>query len=111
MHATDIARALWLIIFKAPLGEIYNVGPDNPVSIKFLVESVAKIAKVNSSDFIEIVSGRIGEDSQYWLDSTKIKSLGYSESISLNDGIIDMLNWAYKYKDSLPKPISFILRA
>jgi len=111
MHATDIARALWLILHKAPLGEIYNVGPKNPISIRELVELVAISANLNPKDFIEIVPGRIGEDSQYWLDSSKIITLGYQESIDLNAGIIDMLNWAHKYKDQLPKPLSFVLRA
>jgi len=111
MHATDIARALWLIMHKAPLGEIYNVGPKNPVSIRELVELVASSANIDPKDFIEIVPGRIGEDSQYWLDSSKIMNLGYTESIDLTSGVIDMLEWAKKYKSHLPKPNKFILRA
>ncbi len=111
MHATDIARALWLMMYKAPLGEIYNVGPKDPVSIKELVELVAISANIDPNDFIEIVPGRIGEDSQYWLDSTKIMALGYNESIDLKTGVIGMLNWAHKYKSQLPQPQNFVLRA
>jgi len=111
MHATDIARALWLIMHKAPIGEIYNVGPKDPVSIKELVELVAQAANLKTEDFIEVVPGRVGEDSQYWLDSSKIIALGYMESIDLATGIMDMLNWAYQYKNELPTPQNFILRA
>lgn len=111
MHATDIARALWLIMHKAPIGETYNVGPKDPVSIKELVELVAITANLQIEDFIEIVPGRVGEDSQYWLDSSKIIALGYKESINLSDGIKDMLDWAHNYKNQLPKPQSFVLRA
>lgn len=111
MHATDIARALWLIMHKAPMGEIYNVGPKDPVSIKELVGLVAISANLKIEDFIEIVPGRIGEDSQYWLDSSKIIALGYKESIDLATGVMDMLDWAYKYKNQLPTPQNFVLRA
>ena len=111
MHATDIARALWLIINKAPLGEIYNVGPKNPVTIKYIVELVASLAKIDFEKFVQIVPGRVGEDAQYWLNSEKIQSIGYSESITLEEGVSDMLDWALKYKNMLPVPSSFVLRA
>jgi dTDP-glucose 4,6-dehydratase len=111
MHATDIARALWLIMYKAPIGEVYNVGPKDPVSIKELVELVAKTANLKTEDFIENVPGRVGEDFQYWLDSSKIISLGYKQSIDLTAGVIAMLDWARMYKNQLPRPQNFVLRA
>jgi dTDP-D-glucose 4,6-dehydratase len=76
-----------------------------------LVELVAQAANLKTEDFIEVVPGRVGEDSQYWLDSSKIIALGYMESIDLATGIMDMLNWAYQYKNELPAPQKFILRA
>lgn len=111
MHATDIANALWIIIHKAPLGEIYNVGPKSPSTIRSLVETVARIASLNVNDFVKVVPGRAGEDSQYWLNSAKIEALGYKETISLDVGIKDMLEWAIKYKKQLPEPENFVLRA
>jgi len=37
LHATDLSRAILLIINAAPFGTIYNVGPDEPIAIRDLV--------------------------------------------------------------------------
>ena len=111
MHATDIARALLIIYNKAQMGETYNVGPENPITIKEIVNKIAIKFNKSLEEFIKITDGRIGEDMQYWLNSDKIKKIGYSESINIDDGIEDMFQWGMKYKSSLPKPDKFILRA
>ena len=59
-----------------------------------------------------MVPGRVGEDAQYWLDSSKIKKdVHWTEEISLEEGIDDMVNWGKKYIETMPVPSKFILRA
>lgn len=113
MHAYDVARAIDLIIERAPLGRTYNVGPKEPVSINYLVELVAKKLNISLDSFVEKVPGRVNEDAQYWLDSSRIeKELGYSESISLEQGIEDMIQWGKKYLNELhDEAFNFVLRA
>lgn len=113
MHARDLAKAIKLIIDRAPPGEVYNVGPESPVTIRAIIEMVAEEMNIPFDRLIKIVPGRTGEDAQYWLDSTKIKNdLGYEETISLRQGIKDMVKWG---KDYLPllhdEPKNFVLRA
>jgi dTDP-glucose 4,6-dehydratase len=113
MHAYDLARAIFMLLEKGRLGEVYNVGPDEPVTIRYLVELVAQKLNLKFEDLAELVPGRKGEDSQYWLDSSKIKSeLGYKETISLEQGVDDMINWGRKYLDLLHDESQvFVLRA
>jgi dTDP-glucose 4,6-dehydratase len=113
MHAYDLAQAIYLIIKKAPLGSLYNVGPDNPVTMRYLVELVAQGLGIPFDELVDIAPGRVGEDAQYWLDSTKIKSeLGYKETITIEQGVQDMINWGKKYIDILhDEPANFTLRA
>jgi dTDP-glucose 4,6-dehydratase len=112
MHAQDLAHAIWLISDKAPFGRLYNVGPELPSTIRSLVELVAEEAGVPFDKLVAMTPGRVGEDAQYWLDSTRIKTeLGYAETIPLRDGIRDMVAWGREYLPQLPPPAEFVLRA
>lgn len=112
MHAQDLAHAIWLMTEKAPLGRLYNVGPELPSTIRHLVELVAEETGVPFGKLAEITPGRVGEDAQYWLDSTRIKTeLGWREQIDLRAGVRDMVAWGRRYRDQLPPPAEFVLRA
>ena len=98
IHAQDLARAIYLVDEKAPLGKIYNVGPKNPVSILEIVEKVARIIGIQMDDLVDIVPGRAGEDSQYWLDSSLInRDIGWEPGISLEKGLEDTVSWGRRY--------------
>ena len=43
---------------------------------------------------VEMVGERLGKDSAYLLDSSKVRdSFGWKDKISLEQGIIDVLGW------------------
>jgi dTDP-glucose 4,6-dehydratase len=112
MHAQDLAHAIWLMTEKAPFGRLYNVGPEEPSTIRHLVELVAEETGVPFEKLVDITPGRVGEDAQYWLDSTRIKTeLGWRERIDLRAGVRDMVAWGRRYLDQLPPPAEFVLRA
>jgi dTDP-glucose 4,6-dehydratase len=112
MHAQDLAHAIWLMTEKAPFGRLYNVGPEQPSAIRHLVELVAEETGVPFERLVDITPGRVGEDAQYWLDSTRIKTeLGWRERIDLRAGVRDMVAWGRRYLDQLPPPAEFVLRA
>ena len=109
----DLARAIDLIIKKAPFGRTYNVGPEQPTSIRYLVDLVAKGLSMDLDQLVDTAPGRTGEDAQYWLDSSRIKNeLGYREAISLERGVQDMIDWGKRYLSLLrDEPMEFVLRA
>ena len=112
LHCRDIANAIYIIAHKGKLGESYNVGTDKPNSIKSIVEKVSKNLEVPFYDMVKITPGRKGEDNQYWLNSDKIKKLGWVQNISLDEGVKDMVDWVKQYsKELLEKETDFILRA
>jgi dTDP-glucose 4,6-dehydratase len=113
MHARDFAKAVFMVLHNARLGETYNIGPDNPVTVRHIVELVANGLNLKFEDLADVLPGRAREDTQYWLDSSKIKSeLGYAETISLEQGVHDMIDWGKKYLDILhDEPRSFVCSA
>ncbi|MEM7429721.1 MAG: GDP-mannose 4,6-dehydratase [Pseudomonadota bacterium] len=113
LNARDLARAIYLICQNAPLGETYNAGTLEPVSMRRLVEIVAEILGLDFDEFAEMRPGRVGEDAQYWLDSSKIKrDLGWEPEIDLHTGIGEMVDWGRQYLELLSDaPQQFVLRA
>jgi dTDP-glucose 4,6-dehydratase len=113
IHARDLARAIYLICEKAPLGEIYNAGPSKPISNHDLIKEVCSQFKIDMNDFCIITDGRMGEDHSYWLDSSFIKNqLGWEQEIGIVEGVGDMINWGRKYLELINKDkITFTLHA
>lgn len=111
MHASDLASAITTAVEKGEPGHIYNAGPDDPVAIRFVVEAIARAAKIPMEDLIEPAPPRANEDHCYWLDSSKLRSLGWSPKIGLIDGAFRMLTWARMNRDALEEPQPFVLRA
>lgn len=112
IHARDLARAIELVASRGTLGEIYNVGPQNPTSIREVVERTSAALGISFSDICEVVEDRLGQDSRYWLDSTKIyNSLGWRPEINWDEGLEEMVNWGRKYGREIKNyPIEYVMR-
>ena len=90
----DVSRATWLIANEAPVGETYHISTDRIISIKALVEMLCERLNKNFSACVEIVGERLGKDSAYWLDSSKLReNLGWHDQISLENGIDQTIKW------------------
>jgi dTDP-glucose 4,6-dehydratase len=104
IHATDLARAIYLVAQKAQLGKVYNVGPKDPVAIRDLVSMTAAEMGLSLEQLCDITPARFGEDWIYWLDSSAIeKDLGWKPEINLKAGVTDMVGWGRKYLDQLAR--------
>jgi dTDP-glucose 4,6-dehydratase len=113
IHARDLARAIHLVATTAPPGAIYNAGPARPISIRALVETVARVMGLPFEKLCEVTGDRLGQDSRYWLDSSAIRrDVGWTPMIGLEEGIRDMVEWGRTYIDELRDwPMDYTLRA
>jgi dTDP-glucose 4,6-dehydratase len=113
IHARDLGRAIHLVSEQAPLGRVYNAGPRKPISIRDLVAKVAEVMEIPFEQLVEITGDRLGQDSQYWLDSSAIKrDVGWEPQVSLDEGIREMVDWGKEHLDYL-RTVStdYVLRA
>jgi len=113
IHNRDLGRAIHLVAEKAPLGVIYNAGPAEPTSIRRVVELCADALGMPFEQLCEVTGDRLGQDSRYWLDSSRIKKdVGWEPQISWEEGLGEMVDWGRKHIDVL-RTLSkdFVLRA
>ena len=99
LHGDDISRAIMLVAKEGRIGETYNVGPPESISIRALVAMIAEMGGKHFEEVAEKAPERTGQDSQYLLDSTKIKALGWRQEVELEDGIFRMVDWILAYPE------------
>ena len=112
IHARDLGRAIHLVAEQAPLGVIYNAGPAQPTSIREVVERCAKALDMPFEQLCEMAPDRLGQDSRYWLDSSRIKEdVGWEPEIGWDEGLAEMVAWGRTYLDQIRDwPTDYTLR-
>jgi dTDP-glucose 4,6-dehydratase len=92
LFVSDHCSAIDTIIEKGNVGNIYNVGSHNEQTNLQIVHSI--LSKMNKSDsLIRFVADRPGHDLRYAIDPSKIRSLGWSDSVPFNEGIKETIEW------------------
>jgi dTDP-glucose 4,6-dehydratase len=84
MHVNDVCRAIRLVIEKGNTNEIYNIGSGQPTQIgdimslaKEFLNSKGSIYGREAADFHKVVQAK-----DFWYDTTKLKNLGFTQTIS-----------------------------
>jgi dTDP-glucose 4,6-dehydratase len=93
LYVRDTAKAIDLVINKAPIGEIYNIAGRNEKENIFIVQKILeKLEKPQS--LIKYVKDRPGHDLRYSLNDDKIREqLSYLESEGLETRLAETIEW------------------
>ena len=92
LHVLDHCRAIDLLIDTASNGEVYNIGGGNDVMNVDLTHQILDgLGKPRS--LIKTVPDRPGHDRRYCLDTTKLRSLGWSPQVPFGDGLRETIEW------------------
>lgn len=111
MHAEDLARAIYVVAREGAVGAVYNAGPDRSVAIREVVEAVARLTNVSADDLIMPAPARAHEDAVYWLNSDRLRGLGWKPVVDLDPGVGRVVHWVKEWLGALGKPQEFVLRA
>ena len=100
----DVSDATLKIAQKGKLGECYHISGYELVSIRELVEMILKRLGKSFAEYVELGPERPGKDTAYTLDSFKIRTeLGWRDTVSLEEGVNDVIKWAERFKGDLAK--------
>ena len=98
LYVEDHCRAIDMVLHNGKKGEIYNIGGNNEKTNLYIVKTILKqLGK--SEDLISFVEDRKGHDYRYAINSSKIqKELGWSPSVTFEEGIRKTIEWYGKSK-------------
>lgn len=93
LHVKDHCTAIFTVLQKGKIGEVYNIGGNNEKAnieiVKFIINALGK-----SEDLITYVKDRPGHDRRYAIDNSKITNkLGWSPSYTFEQGIKETVQW------------------
>ena len=93
LHVDDHCIGLHLVLTKGRPGEIYNIGGGTELTNFELTQKILYLMDKDESS-IEYVSDRLGHDSRYSVDISKIsKELHYQPTIDFEKGLLQTVNW------------------
>lgn len=104
LYVDDHADALLTVLEKGKVGNTYNIGGNNERTNLELVQTICELMDIkfpnrkdSYKDLITFVADRPGHDKRYAINASKIKTeLGWTPSISWNDGFEKTIRWYLK---------------
>jgi dTDP-glucose 4,6-dehydratase len=112
IHVDDVSSALDFILNKGVIGETYNIGSSDEVSVMELASTLIGIMKPGDdlANHTVHVKERTFNDSRYSVSSAKLRALGWEKKTNFEDGLKATIAWylantdywakdAYEYKE------------
>ena len=94
IHTNDPSSAVWAILTKGRIGEIYLIGADGEKNNKEVIELILELMGQDPKAY-DHVNDRPGHDLRYAIDSTKLREeLGWQPQFTnFKDGLADTIKW------------------
>jgi len=101
LYVADHNAAVWTIMTRGHIGEIYNIGGENEwENIRLLHRLIEIVAEETGKPvrqleaLITYVKDRPGHDRRYAIDCSKLKNeLGWKQSVSFDEGLRHTVRW------------------
>jgi len=101
IHIDDVCEASWKVATEAAIGETYHISTDKVVTIRELVVMLCEMLGVRFEWAVMSSPERQGKDDAYWLISEKLRRLGWVDRITLEDGLVSVIEWVRRELPSL----------
>jgi UDP-glucose 4,6-dehydratase len=95
IHVSDVIQAVLTVLFYGTVGEIYNIGSSDELSVLDLSEKLISYFYPNEDfkNYITFVQDRPFNDTRYFVCDAKLQNLGWSKKVEFNDGVHDTIQW------------------
>jgi UDP-glucose 4-epimerase len=94
----DIAHAIQIILEKSNFtGNIYNIANGYEVSIKKISRLFVDALDFENKEIVFTGETKLGDPKRWHADIEQINKMGYSPSVSLEQGIYEYAKWVKKY--------------
>lgn len=104
IHIDDVSSATFAIGEKGNNGDIYHIATENTVSIRGLVQKICQLMDYPFERLCELSEDRLGKDSAYLLDSSKVRNeLAWQDNVLLENGLQETIKWLTDNYQALKK--------
>jgi dTDP-glucose 4,6-dehydratase len=103
IHAYDVCTAIETIAYRGTIGQTYNIGSHEEYTVNqiadILINAIKRPQDISDlQQWKETIADRVFNDTRYLISSTKLHSIGWSQTIPfIPDGILSTIEW-YKQK-------------
>lgn len=99
LFVEDVARAFEIILFRAQVGIIYNIGGTNERANIDVAKDLIKLSGIEGdpSARMTFVEDRVFNDLRYHINSERMHQLGWRELVSWEEGLSITFDWYKKY--------------
>jgi dTDP-glucose 4,6-dehydratase len=97
IHVDDVSRAVMTILEKGEVGKTYNIGSSHEYSVLEVFEKLKTFMGKGSVEFVK--DPRPFNDSRYCIDSSELRSLGWSEDPDFDSKLKETIQWYMKNPD------------
>lgn len=110
IHIKDVSEATWKITQQGQSGSFYHISTRRMITIRDLVKMICEKLGVDFNEAVEDSGERLGKDSAYMLDSTKLRTeLQWQDHIELEQGISEVVDWVDGNFETLNElPLNYI---
>jgi dTDP-glucose 4,6-dehydratase len=77
LHVEDTVDAILKVLDEGEMNTIYNISGDTELQNREVLERIAKIYGIDTSDAFQSVKNRVGQDLRYKMDDSRIRALGW----------------------------------
>lgn len=95
LFVEDVARAFEIILFKAKVGVVYNIGGSNERTNLDVAKDLIALAghKEKESEMMTFVEDRVFNDLRYHINSDRMFHLGWREQMTWEEGLKLTFEW------------------
>ncbi|CAI9787685.1 unnamed protein product [Fraxinus pennsylvanica] len=99
LYCEDVAEAFDIILHRGEVGHVYNIGTDEERRVVDVARDICRLFSLDPDAVIKCVENRPFNDQRYFLDTQKLKNLGWSERTSWEDGLRLTAEWYMRNPD------------
>ncbi|KAM1822387.1 hypothetical protein ACFX1X_024810 [Malus domestica] len=96
LYCEDVAEAFEVILHRGEVGHVYNIGTKKERRVVDVAKEICQLFSLNPDTHVKFVENRPFNDQRYFLDDSKLKSLGWSERTLWEEGLRKTMEWYVK---------------
>jgi dTDP-glucose 4,6-dehydratase len=94
LYVEDHCDAIWQVLNRGRVGEVYNVGGNNEITNRKITETILREMGKSWDENVQYVKDRPGHDRRYAIDAKKIqRELGWEPKHRFEEAIRTTIDW------------------